>query len=253
MATRTAPDEKKPGVAKSLDDLLSRDGPAFVRAAYRTLLRREPDLGGFVAYLDKLKGGMTKRDLIDELCASAEGRRCGARIPGLDTTTGAAAPNPIAATGSIEELLSLSGAPFVSRAYLHLLGRAADTAGMAHYSTQLARGAAKTQILAEIALSEEYLRRNRPVKGLDPIVQRHLRLQHPVLKAARRLLGLVRAMQVGRTAPTAVVAPVQAEPAPAPALAPERDAVAQALPANPSRTWLLTLPTLQQRAGKDRA
>ena len=86
-------------------------------------------------------------------------------------------------------------------------------------------------------------------------MQRHRRLQHPVLKAARRLLGLVRAMQVGRAAPTVAVAPLQAEaaPAPAPALAPEQDAVARALPANPSRSWLLTLPTLQQRAGKDSA
>jgi glycosyltransferase involved in cell wall biosynthesis len=84
----------------SVHELLSLDGKEFLRLAYLTLLRRQPDPGGMAHYLEKLKAGAQKSALLYELHHSAEGERVrrtysGSNISGLETLLRNENPRPI--------------------------------------------------------------------------------------------------------------------------------------------------------------
>ncbi len=65
------------------------------------------------------------------------------------------ANSPTGAAKSLDELLSLYDERFVRCAYWTLLRREADPGGLANYLRQLRRGAAKVQLIVELADSEE--------------------------------------------------------------------------------------------------
>ena len=70
--------------AYSLDELLAFPAGAFVRNAYRAILRREPDSSGSEASLEVLgKGQASRIDVLVALRLSEEGRRAGVTIRGL--------------------------------------------------------------------------------------------------------------------------------------------------------------------------
>jgi O-antigen biosynthesis protein len=73
------------GVGRSTDwhHLVELDGFAFVRAAYKTLLNREPDPSGRQYYLSRLRMGAPKLTILGELQSSPEGQRVQAAIHGL--------------------------------------------------------------------------------------------------------------------------------------------------------------------------
>ncbi|MBL8349995.1 MAG: DUF4214 domain-containing protein [Burkholderiaceae bacterium] len=225
-------------VARSLDDLLARDGADFVRAAYRTLLRRDPDPGGLVAYLTRLNQGVSKQQLLDELRASPEGRSCDVRLDGW-----VGMPGMAPGEDALDRLLCLRGETFVRQAYRLLLDREADAEGLRFYSQQIERGVAAGRVLAEIASSDEYLRRNKPVPGLQQFIRRHRPLQQPL---AQKLLRLLRPGK-------AVTADLPSTPLPPPATtdraagpAPLADpAEPRARPLNPARAILTSLPEPQ--------
>lgn len=56
---------------------------------------------------------------------------------------------------TVDMLLALDGQPFIEQAYRTLLGRAADSDGLMHYSTMLTRSAGKLRVLADLRRSEE--------------------------------------------------------------------------------------------------
>ncbi|WP_081072604.1 FkbM family methyltransferase [Burkholderia cepacia] len=67
-----------------VDQLLDMHDGAFVQAAYRTLLGREPDLEGLRYYLGRLRQGYEKSDLIAQIATSPEARTNGrAELPGI--------------------------------------------------------------------------------------------------------------------------------------------------------------------------
>jgi glycosyltransferase involved in cell wall biosynthesis len=66
-----------------LTNVLARNGQDFLRAAYRALLRREPDESGLKFYLDELLAGHSKIDVLGRIYNSAERRKLGTDIPGL--------------------------------------------------------------------------------------------------------------------------------------------------------------------------
>jgi glycosyltransferase involved in cell wall biosynthesis len=68
----------------SLEDLLDYHDEAFVFAAYRTLLLRDPDTDGLSYYLKRLRRGIDKLDILDQLCSSDEARRLAVKVPGLE-------------------------------------------------------------------------------------------------------------------------------------------------------------------------
>ncbi|MCB1777118.1 MAG: DUF4214 domain-containing protein, partial [Candidatus Competibacteraceae bacterium] len=70
--------------AYELGELLNYQDDAFIRNAYRAILRREPDSQGFEIYLRRLQqGALSKIDILGSLRFSREGRQIGVAIPGL--------------------------------------------------------------------------------------------------------------------------------------------------------------------------
>ncbi|MGF6876461.1 DUF4915 domain-containing protein [Paraburkholderia sp. MM5477-R1] len=72
-------------VAASVNELLSEKDDAFVNCAYRTLLRREPDIDGFGYYVQRLRNGIEKSEIIAQLALSKEGRARNVDLPGLQS------------------------------------------------------------------------------------------------------------------------------------------------------------------------
>ncbi|MGD9975441.1 MAG: methyltransferase domain-containing protein [Desulfatirhabdiaceae bacterium] len=66
-----------------VNDLLCYHDQAFVTAAYRTILHRSPDTGGYLHFLNKLRNGCAKVDILGRLRYSKEGRTSGIKISGL--------------------------------------------------------------------------------------------------------------------------------------------------------------------------
>lgn len=71
-------------VALDVDDLLSFDDHAFVDCAYKTLIGRRADPAGLTHYVSLLRSGAAKIGVALRLARSAEGRRRGARLGGLN-------------------------------------------------------------------------------------------------------------------------------------------------------------------------
>ncbi|MGF6987080.1 hypothetical protein QFZ99_006621 [Paraburkholderia atlantica] len=72
-------------VAASVNELLSETDEAFINCAYRTLLRREPDVNGFGYYVQRLRNGIEKSEIIAQLALSKEGRARNVDLPGLQS------------------------------------------------------------------------------------------------------------------------------------------------------------------------
>ena len=67
-----------------LEDFLAYHDEDFVRNAYRGLLRREPDVGGFTDYLDALRSArLSKTEILGRIRYSREGRAAGIAVRGL--------------------------------------------------------------------------------------------------------------------------------------------------------------------------
>lgn len=76
--------EKAESEILTVDQLMAVDGGDFVRAAYRKLLLREADEGGFQTYLKVLRSGCSKAAVIYSLSISPEGRSADANLVGLE-------------------------------------------------------------------------------------------------------------------------------------------------------------------------
>lgn len=74
-----------PGLgAREIEDLLTLNGEAFVLNAYLTVLGRHPDVEGLGYYVDRLKKGKGKLEILRQLRDSKEGGALGARLKRLD-------------------------------------------------------------------------------------------------------------------------------------------------------------------------
>lgn len=68
----------------TLADFLDAHDDAFIRRAYRGILGREPDVGGFQNYLEQLRTGrVAKVEILGRLRYSPEGREKAVKIRGL--------------------------------------------------------------------------------------------------------------------------------------------------------------------------
>jgi GT2 family glycosyltransferase/SAM-dependent methyltransferase len=67
----------------SLDELLDCNDEAFVWAMYHTLLRRAPDTEGMAYYVKRLRRGISKLQMLDQICRSKEAQACAVKLPGL--------------------------------------------------------------------------------------------------------------------------------------------------------------------------
>ena len=71
----------------NVNDLLDLHGESFLTQAYRIILGRNPDPGGLVNYMAKLKSGTSKLELLAQLAASQEAKKIGSKFPGLQEIT----------------------------------------------------------------------------------------------------------------------------------------------------------------------
>ena len=69
----------------ALNDLLALHDEAFIRASYQSLLGRVPDLEGFKYYLNRIRLGVSKIDILDQLYSSKEGKSHNAKLAGLNS------------------------------------------------------------------------------------------------------------------------------------------------------------------------
>jgi hypothetical protein len=169
-----------PQAARSVQELLTKDGADFVRAAYWTVLGREADPSGFGYYSQRLSSGDSKEKILADLRRDPEGKAFGARVDGLDAlvqqleAASAAAP-----AQHVRELFELHGAAFVRAAYLALLRRPADREGLARYTEVLASGKSRSYVLQELAGSPEAKSRNASLPGLQPLLAAYHKAQAP--------------------------------------------------------------------------
>src|SRR6185295_19648189 len=84
--TLQAPLEKRN--AYQANDLLGFHDEAFIRNAYKVILKREPDDSGFARYLENLRSGRySKIDILRSLRFSPEGQKANVSIEGLGKLT----------------------------------------------------------------------------------------------------------------------------------------------------------------------
>lgn len=80
----TSPKTSAPStVCPDVDSLLQPSGPDFLRAAYRSLLGRDPDSEGFGFYLGQMQRGASKSEVLSQICSGDEFREKGRDLPGL--------------------------------------------------------------------------------------------------------------------------------------------------------------------------
>ncbi|MCA3777349.1 MAG: glycosyltransferase [Burkholderia sp.] len=96
--------------------LLRADGEDFVRNAYLSLLRREPDEGGRAHYLERLNSGVPKERILAELYLSAEGRQKGVRVDGMDDVVATYQRSAFAPFKFLSKLFSSNASPSLSEA-----------------------------------------------------------------------------------------------------------------------------------------
>ena len=75
--------QMNPSAHYRLADLLVFEDREFIQVAYLAVMRRAVDESGMTAYLQHLRNGMSKLEILGILCSSEEGHRASATIVGL--------------------------------------------------------------------------------------------------------------------------------------------------------------------------
>lgn len=181
MADETAPatNDDQIGAALSVAYLLSLDDTTFIKCAYRTLFKRAVDASSQQYYLARLREGITKQQVLSELRGSVEGKRTNVDIAGLDELT-------MQPAISVAELLLLADERFVRGAFLTLFGREPDADGGGYYLKRLRSGVSKSEIIAELAGSDEARAKAVDLSGLAEITRCYRRFKLPVIGHALR-------------------------------------------------------------------
>jgi glycosyltransferase involved in cell wall biosynthesis len=173
---------KESVTTSNLKTLLQQNDNHFIEFAYQTLLRRSPDDEGLTYYLKRLSEGVPKLRILGQIAASAEARKLGVKLPGLNKAIRQQkmidAPffgwvfqifmddESSNAMSSLNGLLSLNGNEFIENTYLTLLQRKPDGDGLNFYLERLLSGAPKIQILDQILNSPEAKTKSIELPGL---------------------------------------------------------------------------------------
>jgi Leucine-rich repeat (LRR) protein len=117
----------------------------FIGRTYLAVMLREPDLGGIRFHFGKLKGGGTQQDVVDSFVASGE----------FQTRYG-----------------SLTNAEFVNLVYTNVLGRGADTDGLAFWVGELdAASHTRGSMMLQFIESAEFITTNDEALRIDVLSQ----------------------------------------------------------------------------------
>lgn len=96
----------------ALDGLLQCQDREFVESAYRLILRRDADSEGLKFYLSRVRNGVSKLRILNEISSSDEGRKIGTELKGLRRALRSQA---------------LSSVPVLGRLFRHFLGSEGDS------------------------------------------------------------------------------------------------------------------------------
>jgi hypothetical protein len=177
--------------------LFALDDTAFLKQAYLRLLGRVPDAEGLRGYLEAMHQGQDRATIYQALASSDEAQRYEARRQALrrppavrPSVPSLAAPGsaffapvvvetlaPVPEAKDMDALLALEGAVFVRAAYLALLGRDADDAGLQNYLGFLRDGWSKMHTLKGLSNSDEARAANRRLPGLQQALARYHKAQ----------------------------------------------------------------------------
>lgn len=159
------------------DERIEIDDQSFVESAYVTLLGRRPDAHGRSYYCDRLKSGISRATVLNELRTSPEGLLMGTS----EDTAGSPFQTSDMPATTFAELVIRSDKSFVRCAYLTLLNREPDNDGFSFYLKRLRNGDSKIHILADIRSSEEAKLCGAVVAGLDSSVAQWRRSSMPII------------------------------------------------------------------------
>jgi GT2 family glycosyltransferase len=180
------------------ENLQKLDDDAFVERAYRDIIGRPSDPEGHAGYVQRLRQGTSRQQVLADLQASDEGRRRAAQL-GRTDTLGAVptvqaeqAPAP-----TLEQLLTpASDEAFIDAAYRAVLARTSDSAGRRTYLHLLRRGASRLDVLDALLQSPEGRRAARPLPDLRAALAGRVlsrwRVLRPPLRLVRRCVRGVR-------------------------------------------------------------
>jgi hypothetical protein len=176
-----APGPARPPAPAHVRELLRKEEAEFLQAAYRAILGREADATGLRHYAQRLAAGDSREQVLADLRRDPEGRAFNASIAGLDELVArsappAAAPAQPAAT-HVDDLLALSGEPFLRAAYLAILRREVDPEGLRRYMDVLRSGYSRSHVLKELAASSEARAASAGLPGLAALVSAYEKAQ----------------------------------------------------------------------------
>lgn len=192
-------------IAATFDELAELNGRAFVRAAYLSLLGREPDASGMESCVSLMNGGAAKVELLTELQRSVEGRSRKANAdaimkaiglyklsPETALQTSTIIPNAreehaVDAAPTITNLLACDEQNFVRRAFWVLLGRWPEPEAFMAYFNLLKTGSKRMQLLADIAASPEAYVRSQLIEHIESAIRRYQISAIPLVGAVTQL------------------------------------------------------------------
>lgn len=135
------------------------DGEIFLREAYRKILGRTIDSNGLKHYLISLSNGEDKKRILYDIATSPEGCKQCSLHPDLNKFVGLLtkdfAPNSFIRIKHIRSLVALNDDDFIRQAYIILLKREADAAGLATYTMAINNNISKIKIISSLCNSPE--------------------------------------------------------------------------------------------------
>ena len=192
-------EQDAPEQAKSLAELLSSEDREFVRRAYLTVLGRPADAEGEAYYMDRIRRGYTKIEVLDQLRKGDEAKGI-APLPELEAAlrrfriarvgrgkrrAGAAVERHILREASqvrVDHFMRYHDEEFVVRVFAYYLGREPDEAGFTHYLRQIRNGLSRQRILLDISRGAEARARGKRAVGESAIAVAVLIDRIPVLR-----------------------------------------------------------------------
>jgi hypothetical protein len=160
-----------PNVADLAELFSSADDRSFLNAVYWFLLGRPADASGFAHLEQLIATGTTRERIVQQMADSDEGIAAGRDgLPGLAEWLEAGAPPAKPQPpqpGNVQELLALGPRDLLLHAYPLIVGRDADREGLESLSARIATGVPATQVLSEMASSDEARAYGHRLAGLS--------------------------------------------------------------------------------------
>lgn len=161
---------ERPDVVADVEALLALNDREFVKQAFLSVLGMAGDARSHAMVDARLRGGVPRVRVIEELAAGRRPQRPTTRLAGLEDLLERLRDPTYPTARDVAELMTLHDEAFVECAYRTLLGRAPDPAGLHHYAGQLRDGRSRHRLLVDIASSSESRARGNTLPGLARIV-----------------------------------------------------------------------------------